>query len=93
MADKIISSIKGYPQRLKDMGDGTYAEVVFADGAAVLDSTGQAFVPAACAHTYGYDASGLIVTDTATDGATTWVKTYTYNAAAQLTGETKWVRA
>ena len=60
---------------------------------AVLDSTGQAFVPDACAHTYGYDASGLIVTDTATDGAATWVKTYTYNAAAQLTGETKWVRA
>jgi len=59
----------------------------------VLDSTGQPFSPDACAHAYGYNASGLIVTDTATDGATSWVKTYTYNAAAQLTGETNWVRA
>lgn len=59
----------------------------------VLDSTGQPFSPDACAHTYGYNASGLIVTDTATDGATSWVKTYTYNATAQLTGETNWVRA
>lgn len=59
----------------------------------VLDSTGQPFSLDACAHTYGYNASGLIVTDTATDGATSWVKTYTYNATAQLTGETNWVRA
>jgi YD repeat-containing protein len=58
----------------------------------VLDSTGQSFSPAACTHAYGYDASGLIVTDTATLGAATWVKTYTYNASAQLTGETQWVR-
>lgn len=59
---------------------------------AVLDSTGQPFSPAACTHTYGYDASGLIVTDTVTLGAATWVKTYTYNASAQLTGETQWVK-
>lgn len=59
----------------------------------LTDSTGSNFNPDACSHTYAYDASGLIVTDTAADGAATWVKTYTYNAAAQLTGETKWVRA
>jgi YD repeat-containing protein len=56
------------------------------------DSTGQSFSPAACTHAYGYDASGLIVTDTATDGTSTWIKTYTYNASAQLTGETQWVK-
>ena len=58
-----------------------------------MDSIGQPFSPDACTHVYGYNASGLIVTDTATDGATSWVKTYTYNATAQLTGETNWVRA
>ena len=56
------------------------------------DSTGQPFTPSACTHTYGYNANGLIVTDTATDGTSTWVKTYTYNASAQLTGETQWVK-
>ena len=56
----------------------------------MLDSTGQPFSPDACAHTYGYSA-GLLVTDTATDGASTWVKTYSYTSG-NLTGETKWVK-
>jgi hypothetical protein len=38
----------------------------------------------------GYSA-GLLVTDTATDGTSTWVKTYTYTSG-NLTGETKWVK-
>ena len=58
--------------------------------ATVLDSTGQPFGPDACAHTYGYSA-GLLVTDTATDGTSTWVKTYSYTSG-NLTGETKWVK-
>lgn len=56
----------------------------------VADSTGQPFSPDSCAHTYGYSA-GLLVTDTATDGASTWVKTYSYTSG-NLTGETKWVK-
>ena len=56
----------------------------------VLDSTGQSFNPDSCAHTYGYSA-GLLVTDTATDGTSTWVKTYSYTSG-NLTGETKWVK-
>ncbi len=57
---------------------------------AVIDSTGQPFGPDACAHTYDYSA-GLLVTDTATDGTSTWVKTYSYTLG-KLTGETKWVK-
>lgn len=57
---------------------------------AVMDSTGQPFNLDACAHTYDYRA-GLLVTDTATDGTTSWVKTYSYTLG-NLTGETKWVR-
>ena len=56
----------------------------------VMDSTGQPFSPDACTHTYGYSA-GLLVTDTATDGTTSWVKTYSYTSG-DLTGETKWVK-
>ena len=56
----------------------------------VMDSTGQSFNPDSCAHTYGYSA-GLLVTDTATDGTSTWVKTYSYTSG-DLTGETKWVK-
>ena len=56
----------------------------------VMDSTGQPFSPDACAHAYGYSA-GLLVTDTATDGTSTWVKTYSYTSG-NLTGETKWVK-
>ena len=56
----------------------------------VMDSTGQSFNPDSCAHAYGYSA-GLLVTDTATDGTSTWVKTYSYTSG-NLTGETKWVK-
>ena len=56
----------------------------------VIDSTGQTFNLDACAHTYGYSA-GLLVTETATDGTSTWVKTYSYTSG-NLTGETKWVK-
>lgn len=56
----------------------------------VLDSTNQPFNPDSCSHTYGHSA-GLLVTDTATDGASTWVKTYSYTSG-NLTGETKWVK-
>ena len=56
----------------------------------VMDSTGQSFNPDSCAHAYGYSA-GLLVTDTATDGTTSWVKTYSYTSG-NLTGETKWVK-
>ena len=57
---------------------------------AVIDSTGQPFNLDACAHTYDYSA-GKLVTDTATDGISIWVKTYSYTLG-NLTGETKWVR-
>lgn len=42
------------------------------------------------AHTYGYDGSGNLTTDTFTNGTTTWVKTYTYTSG-NLTGESAWV--
>ncbi len=56
----------------------------------VMDSTNQPFSPDSCAHTYGYSA-GLLVTDTATDGTSTWIKAYSYTSG-NLTGETKWVK-
>lgn len=58
---------------------------------AVFDSTGAAFRASACAHAYAYNASGQLVTDTATSGASTWVKTYSYTGA-KLSGETVWVK-
>ncbi|TXT39209.1 MAG: hypothetical protein FD135_2359 [Comamonadaceae bacterium] len=44
-----------------------------------------------CSHVYGYDETGKLITDTATDGINTWIKTYSYTAG-NLTGETKWVK-
>lgn len=92
----LLDSATGLPIPASALGGVTISQLlasVLPVSPTVLDSTGQPFSPDACAHTYGYNASGLIVTDTATDGATSWVKTYTYNATAQLTGETNWVRA
>ena len=74
-------------------GSGTVnvvATAALTTAESVMDSTGQPFSPDACTHTYGYSA-GLLVTDTATDGTSTWVKTYSYTSG-NLTGETKWVK-
>ena len=74
-------------------GSGTVnvvATAALTTAKSVMDSTGQPFNLDACAHTYDYRA-GVLVTDTATDGTSTWVKTYSYTLG-NLTGETKWVR-
>jgi YD repeat-containing protein len=51
------------------------------------------FDPDGCLHTYTYDGSGNLLTDTATDPATqsVYVKTYTYTGA-NLTSESAWVK-
>lgn len=59
-------------------------------GSSTVDSTGTPFNADACAHVYGYNGSGQLTTDTATDGTSTWVKTFSYTSG-NLTGETKWV--
>lgn len=57
---------------------------------AVKDSAGKYFNPDSCSHAFAY-ASGNLVTDTATDGTSVWVKTFGYTSGV-LTSETKWVR-
>ena len=56
----------------------------------ITDSTGATFSPDACSHAYAY-TNGLLTTDTATDGASSWVKTYTYTSGV-LSAESKWVK-
>ena len=60
--------------------------------ATVLDSTGQPFNLDACTHVYARNILGRPLTDTATDGASTWVKTYSYDASNNLVGKTGWVK-
>lgn len=76
------------PQAVVLLDPATSAPV--APGSSAVDSTGAPFNPEACAHAYAYSA-GLLITDTATNGAATWVKTYSYTSG-NLTGETKWVK-
>jgi len=59
----------------------------------VFDNTGEMFSPSSCSHDYGYDGSGNLTTDTATDPIKriVRVKTFTYTAG-QLTSESVWVK-
>ena len=59
--------------------------------APAVDSAGTAIAPDSWSHVYAYDGSGNLTTDTATDGTSTWIKTYGYTANV-LTSETKWVK-
>lgn len=59
--------------------------------AGTRDSTGAWFDSNECTHTYAYNGSGQLATDTATNAANTWVKTYSYTAG-NLSGISKWVK-
>lgn len=58
--------------------------------AAELDTAGNP-VPTYKAHNFAYDGSGNLTTDTVTDGAATWVRTYTYTATGVST-DSGWVK-
>lgn len=58
----------------------------------VTDSSGRYwFDPDSLAHTYAYNGSGQLTTDTVTDGSSTWVKTYTWSGST-MTNESEWVK-
>ena len=48
-------------------------------------------VPTYKAHAYTYDASGNLATDTVTDGASTWIRTY-QTGPTGTTGDSGWVK-
>lgn len=54
------------------------------------DTTGGV-VPVWKAHAFTYDTSGNLATDTVTDGANTWVRTYGWSGGAQ-TSDSGWVK-
>lgn len=54
------------------------------------DTTGGA-VPTWKAHSFTYDGSGNLATDTVTDGANTWVRTYMWSNGAPTT-DSGWVK-
>ncbi len=55
-----------------------------------VDTDGNV-VPTNRAHTFTYDGSGNLVTDTVSDGTSTWVRTYTYQMGAQVS-DSGWVK-
>jgi hypothetical protein len=59
-----------------------------------IDNNGNEFPLSSCSHTYAYDANGRMVSDTAVSAnhAASWVKTYTYNNAGQMTAESAWIK-
>jgi len=54
------------------------------------DTAGN-IVPTWKAHSYTYDNSGNLSTDTVTDGSGTWVRTYMWSNGAQ-TSDSGWVK-
>lgn len=48
-------------------------------------------VPTHKAHTYAYDDSGNLLTDTVSDGAATWIRTYSYTPSGPAS-DSGWVK-
>jgi hypothetical protein len=61
-----------------------------ATNSSTADTQGNA-VPIYKAHTFTYDGSGNLSTDTVTDSNSTWVRTYMWSNGAQ-TSDSGWVR-
>lgn len=59
-------------------------------GSADLDNEGNR-VPTYKPHSYTYDGSGNMATDTVSDGTSTWVRSYAWTNAA-LMSDTGWVK-
>jgi len=69
----------------------TTERTLYPEGVVIIDpATGAPVNDDALSHAYAYNASGQLISDTATDGTSTWVKTYSYTGN-NLTAETKWV--
>lgn len=58
--------------------------------AAERDTQGRS-VPIWKAHTYTYDSSGNLATDTVVDGENVWIRTYGWTNGAQ-TSDSGWVK-
>lgn len=72
--------------------DGTVAPLVGAVNG-VADSTGAIIYPDSYAISdVTRDASGNLLTETRTDGTTSWVRTITRDANGNLSTMSKWVR-
>lgn len=61
------------------------------EGAGAERDTNGNPVPTYKAHTYAYDTSGNLITDTVTDNGSSWVRTYTFVNGAQQS-DSGWVK-
>jgi hypothetical protein len=99
MADEILSVGSAWSKRLKDMGDGTVAEVVSLGGAPVgvavmnVATNGDRF-PSDCSTSYAYDASGVNITSITktTAQGVSYKQTWTRDAMGQLSVKSGWVK-
>ena len=66
------------------------AETVTKAAPDTLDTDGNP-VPIWKAHSFTYDGSGNLATDSVTDGTSTWIRTYMWTGGAQ-TADSGWVK-
>lgn len=67
-----------------------FSQAVAGGSSDARDTNGDP-VPTYKAHSFTYDQSGNIATDTVSDGPSTWVRSYTYDRGAQST-DSGWVK-
>lgn len=99
MPDQTYQVLQGRLKKLKDMGDGTYAEVVSVEGSTPgmvlmnIATNGDRF-PADSQTSYTYDSSGVniaTITKTTVEGVA-YKQTWTRDAMSQLSSKSGWVR-
>ena len=81
-----------YVLNAADIGSGTTpgGTTALPSAGGATDSAGTVFNPDDCAHTFTYDGTGNLLTDTAVLAGVTRVKTFTWTSG-NLTAESRWV--
>lgn len=95
MADDLrVINGEGEPRDLRALEYDSRLYMVHVDAALQFDTVGDVLplefdsLPLALA----YSNSNLLETTTVTDGIDTWIQTYSYDGADNLTGITGWVK-
>jgi hypothetical protein len=90
MSDILYGVLNNIQKRLKDMGDGTHAEVV-QSYSGTKTSDGSIVNVESLPQTLAYNADGTLNYIQITDGVSIWRQTLTY-ASGKVVAISKWVK-
>lgn len=86
----VATNTRAQPVYLVDPATGMPFMIDIMVKPAELDTAGNT-VPVWYGHTFSYDSSGNLVSDTVSDGTNSWTRSYTYSSG-NMASDSGWVK-